>query len=687
MISTTLRRPLLCLCLFALGCGPTALRAGSGTGGTLSLGGQEARRIQTLTDLEEVRAVVRHAGLLYVATDAGLLRYPSIDAPGERVEGLPSEDVRGVVVEGETLLIATADGMVSLGAGDAATAVHGAPQLGHLMDMEATTDGTVWLCGLGGVARRAPGAAWEVLVETATCTDLAPTPEGQLWIGTTSGLWYVDGEVIREHPISGGMPEGYVREIVPVLPGQIMAILQGPNASQIGYWNGERWFGYTLPGLEDQVVGLVRRGTDVLLVSQDRVLILAPRGPGVPLRPLSANDGTVRSFRPSLVAASEHQAAASPGEEALKEPSRLAPIPENQPSIEAPPFRAAPLDMALPGRLYRAFVHEAEAFLAVSNGGVMHLGADGRSRVLRSLSIVPEEDLQVATDSSSTTWLLTRDGHLAKLINGRLRRSPLPEGRRAQALANGPQGGYLVTLDTETPNTLHVYTNAGRGWSPLMTRTLTLDTPLTAAPFAGVAPDGKVWVAIRVQREQGTGDRVRGVAVLDANDETIVYHHRGANREAGGLPLPDEITSIDFDTDGNAWFASLSGLVRVGSSQAVVFGEARGVRGEVVMDAAVGSSVIWLASAEGLGAYDRSSFDYAGQPAFVHAARPTHVAVDLAGHVWVASSTGLILHEGTEWVQIGQAEGLSNPDITDVEVDEAGRVWLLADDGLMLLTQ
>ncbi|HJL17867.1 MAG TPA: hypothetical protein RMH99_19535 [Sandaracinaceae bacterium LLY-WYZ-13_1] len=669
--------------VLVLGCGPTALRPETGGGDTVSLGGAASRRVETLTDLEEARAILVKDGLVYVATDAGLLRFDAAGG-GSFVEGLPSDDVTGLAPDGEALLVATGAGMVRV-EGEQVTPVEGVPEIGHLNDMVRTADDTVWLCGMGGLARRM-GSEWEAFGEPMQCTDLAPTPEGSLWAGSTSGLWFIEDDVIREHPIGGGMPEGYVREIVPVLPGQIMAILQGPQESKLGYWDGERWYGYTIRGLEGQAVGLVRRGHTVLLVSQNRVLAIAPRGEGVSLVPLSSEEGNVRSFRARTQPAAEHQPGELAGPDALREPQRLADAPEAGPSIDAPSFMAAPLDVDLPGRAYAAFVQGADAFVAIANGGVLQLPAEDPPRRLRSLTLVPERDLQIATDPAGTVWTLSRERHLAKFVNDRLRRSALPAGHVAQALATGPQGAVLITrLPDEGPNVVQVFANGGSNWSPLARRTLELPTELVDVPFAGVDADGKIWIALRVQREDGSGDRLRGAAVIDPNAENVVYHHRGADREAGGLPLPDEVDAVDFDTS-NAWFATLSGLVRVGSSQAVVFGEARGVRGEVVTDVAVGSNVLWLTAAEGLGSYDRSDFDF-GYPAHVQEARPSRVALDLAGHLWATSQDGLVLHEGEEWVILDEDDGLPAVELRDVEVDGGGRVWILGEDRVMVLEQ
>lgn len=669
-----------------LACGPSALQGAEGTP-TLALGGDSSRRIETLTDLEEVRGVAVTSEAVFVATDAGLLRFASGgEAAGEVVPGLPSDDVRAIADVDGAVIVATAGGLARVVGGEV-TRLEGVPDVGHVTGLARTADGTLWLCGLGGLARRR-GEAWEAFGEPVRCTTLAPTPEGQLWVGTTAGLWYVEGDIIREHPISGGMPDGYVRSVVPVLPGKIMAILQGPIDAKVAYWDGERWHAYTLRGLSGRVVGLARRGAEVLLVGEHRVVALAPSGQGVPLVALSSGEGTVRSFRGRITPAAEHRPAEAPSAADVLAPARsIAEVPENRPSVQAPPFVARPLEAPLPGRVYASFVAGAETFLAVVNGGVLRLPAQGSPRVLRSLTLVRAEDLQVATDSARTVWVLSRDGHPARMVDDRLVRAALPEGLVAQAIATGPQGAYLLALEPSAgPNVVRVLSNVGQGWQPLAQRELHLPTSLAGVPFIGVAPDGKVWAGLRIGREDGPGERMRGVAIIDPATEEVVYHHRAADRERGGLPVPDEVSSIDFDTDGNAWLASLSGLVRVDSHQAVIFGEARGVRGEVVTDAVVGSGVIWLASAEGLGSYDRTRFDYA-QPGFVQQARPTRLATDLSGHLWAASPRGLVVHEGGEWLVLDADDGLPVSELRDVETDAAGRVWLLGADRVMVLAR
>jgi hypothetical protein len=210
---------------------------------------------------------------------------------------------------------------------------------------------------------------------------------------------------------------------------------------------------------------------------------------------------------------------------------------------------------------------------------------------------------------------------------------------------------------------------------------------ITALPFLGVAPDGAFWLGLEIEREGGGGGtRMRGAVMLARETEAIVYHHRGATPTdgQGATPLPDEVTAVDFTAAG-AWFPTISGAVRVGNSQAVVFGEARGVRGEVVTDLATAPGErVWVAAAEGLGVYADGTFDFR-QPATAQQARPTAVAVDRAGHLWAAGPRGAVFSDGTSWQRLTAANGLPTDDIRDIDVDGNDRVFLLTEDAVLLL--
>ncbi|MFO0712920.1 MAG: hypothetical protein U0353_23905, partial [Sandaracinus sp.] len=608
-----------------------------------------------------------------------------------RAEGLASDDVTAVAIDRDGSALVGVDRALFRVAGGQVTAVAGAPPVARITDLAVMSDGTAWACTLSGLARRG-ASGWEIFGERFPCTTLAPTPEGALWAGSAQGLFYVEGDVVREHPISGGIPEAYVRSIVPVLPGQILALLAGPSRAMLGFFDGTSWYAYALPGVEERIAGLVAiDGTSTVLVTEERVFAIAPTGTGTAFRALSSATAQTRSFRAETIAAAS--APAAPEVDASDVLRGIQSFVDDAPEAtagRAPALVARPLGNAMPPGAYRAFQSSDAAFAAIANRGIVSLAAT-TSTPLRTMSLVSEEDLQVVTDLQSGVWVRGRDGDIAKWVDGRLRRLALPEEIVPQALASGPQGAYLVALVRGT-STVRVFVAQGSGFRALVERTLEVPTGLVSIPFAGVGNDGRVWLALRVTREDGAGTRVRGAAVIDPQSEAVAYHHRQA-AQGQGLPLADEVSGIAFDATGNAWFATLSGAVRVEDHQAITFDESRGVRGDVVTDVVAGAGNMWIASAEGLGSYADRRFDYS-MPAIVREHRPVALAIDGHGTLWAAGRYGLLENEAGQWSYFGATSsdaqgrivpGLPTAELRDVEADGQGHVWLLAPESVIVL--
>jgi ligand-binding sensor domain-containing protein len=476
-----------------------------------------------------------------------------------------------------------------------------------------------------------------------------------------------------------------------VLPGQILALLAGPSRSVLGFFDGTNWFSYTLPGVEERVAGLVAiGGTTTVLVTEERLFAIAPTGAGTGFRALSAAEGQTRSFRAEVVpAASAPAAPAIDASDVLRGMQALSSDAPEATAGRAPSLVARPLDVGLPPGAYRGFQSGDAAFAAIANRGIVSL-ASTASTALRSMSLVSEEDLQVVTDLQTGVWVRGRDGDVAKWVDGRLRRLALPDEVVPQAIASGPQGAYLVALVRGT-TTVRVYVAQGAGFRSLVERNLAVPG-LVSIPFAGVGNDGRLWLGLRVTREDGAGSRMRGAAVIDPSNEAIAYHHRQAE-QGQGLPLADEVSGVAFDGDGNAWFATLSGAVRVEEHQAITFDESRGVRGDVVMDIVAGAGNMWVASAEGLGSYADRRFDYS-MPTIVREHRPVALAIDGRGTLWAAGRYGLLENEGGQWAHFGGTSsdangrivpGLPTAELRDVETDGEGRVWLLGADTVIVL--
>jgi hypothetical protein len=687
--------PLLLLAAL-VACGPSGLSTGGTTAATVSVGGGH-RAIETVTDLDTVRDVAVSAERVFVATDSGLLlHWPSGDERPMRLriaQGMPSDDVRAVEVDGNGhAIVATDRGVVEVDAEGNVSELADAAPVGRVTAMVMSDEGTLWVGGVAGLARYSDGA-WVRFGEPAAITTITDTPEGQLWVGTTSGLFYVEDEVIREHGIDRGLPEPYVRSVVPVRPGEALALLQGPNDSKIGYWNGDRWFAYSV-NLDAPAVGLVRRASDFLLITPANAFAIEPElGSGaVRLTPLSMSElRGVRSYGARILTPGEIDPppeGQEPPRDVARDPLRLALVPDSQPSIDAPPFGIRPVNVEMPIDTYWAKGIGDSLFLADRNRGVQKLDANGFAVKLRSLDLVSERDLQIAIDASRNTWVMSTDRSIAVYRNGRLERVPAPEGVQIQCLANGPDGAYVLTRVSDQASTVRLYRVSSDGWTQQMERELTVDPPLVSVDFFGITDARVVWAGLRVVNEMGENPRMRGVAVFEEQGE-IIYHHRNANPEElpGSLIMPDEVEGIDLGMPDYAWFPSLLGAIRVGNSQAIVFGEARGVRGEVVSDVAVGDNGrVWVAAAEGVGYYENGNFEFR-LPQEVQQSRPLTLALDSSGNVWAAGPNGVAFHDGQSWHRLTEETGLPTNDLLDVEVDAEDRVWLLARDRVMIFSR
>lgn len=701
------RTKITLIALLLAACGPTTARP---LRPSLAVGA-DARTIRTLTDLEEARDAVLMSGTTYVATDDGVLAYAG-ETPSRigRAEGLPSEDVTALAVDGSNLLIATASGLYSYANGAVSSIV--IPATGRITDLAITSDGAAWVCSLSGLLRRDTAGAWSVVGDPFHCTTLAATPEGQLWAGSDAGLFYfatdAEGIVVREHGAASGIPERFVRSIVPVLPGQILALLGGTSRSVLGFFDGTAWHAYTLPSDAttdaERVVGLVGSDSEgTFLVTNNHVFMVAPTGAGIAFVPTtSSHDANVRSFRATLMPAAEASAPEEVSASVLIATQPLANPPASAPGSHGPGLVARALELDVVGAL-RTLAGSGHAYVAISSAGILELTRGGSAQPLRSHSLVHADDLQIAGGSGGEVWVRAADGDIGRFVDGRLRRLPLPEGITPQSLATGRRGAYLTALvnvpATEgadaTGSLVRIFTSTEGGFRTLVERTLNLSA--TALPFSGVGADGRVWIGVRIVRESGSGERMRGAVVIDPDSEAVVYHHRGADHASdGGLPLPEEISGMTFDDAGNAWFASLSGAVRVEAHQAITFDETRGVRGDVVTDVAAASGQMWIAAAEGLGSYADRRFDFV-MPDIVMTHRPVALAIDDQGHLWAGGRYGLLHNDGTTWshIPVASAEpaaedaapSLPITEIRDIEIDGAGRVWILGPDRILLLTR
>ena len=700
-------------------CTPSGLRVSTTPSATLQVGGL-TREVDAIFDLDDVRDATEVGGALAAATDRGVLLFAEGDAAPTRVlDGLPSPDVRALAATSDgALLVGTAAGIVRM-RGASFEPIGTAP-VGELVALASLSTGVTYACGATGLAvhrlvpyrsagsaaddaTRSAGSAaeWTTFGEPFVCTGIWTTPEEHLWVGTTRGLLYVEGDVIREHGETGGLPGGHVRGVVPAGSGRVLALVQSPSDAWIVFFDGERWTTYTVPELDARPIGLARLGADAILITAEHAFAIreAARSTGVPLRALSRGP-----HRPALSYRAGLGRAPADGTVERRDPVSLASVPPNAPTVAAPGFGIEHLARVGSAASFAETVG-ARVVVADRNRGLATLDASGVGARRSSRSLVDERDLQIAADERGRVHTIDTLGRVGRWQDDAFVPVATPEGVRAWAIAAASRGLYLAATVPADPSAIRVYRREGDGWTLVVERrlpgaaptaeppaegaatepaTLASNVTIASLPFLGVNDDETAWVAVRVT--EGGQTRRRGVVQISARTEEVLHHHFG--QPAGGsgaLQLPDDVGNVELAQTGYAWFSSVVGAVRHGDSQSVTFGEARGVRGEVVSDVLLGvGNRVWVAAAEGPGYYFRQSFEFR-MPQAVRAARPLALALDPNGDVWGAGPSGLVRYDGTDW-QIYGADVLPVTSFVDVESDPDGTLWVLSTDRVLIVS-
>ena len=680
------------------------------------------RKITTLLDLDVVTDVGEAGGVTYVATERGVLSFQGEDAPTRLLSDQPVRSV--AVAQNGQAVVATEAGLTYVYGGSVMdTPPPAPPPIGVVRDLHYDAERALWACGDGGLVQLSR-EGWQ-RAHNAPCVEIFPSAGSGFWVALSRGLLYFDGQgVVREHAEIGALPAAYARALVGSADGKAYGLFQSASDAYLGYFDGRRWFSYTIGAFERRAVGLARQGARIVLFTNDYAFAISdPESGSDGIRLTALTQGAPdRALAYRLGPA---PAQPSEGEPAVAHrPVRLAPVPPNHEPVEAPPLVVAPMD-PIAGEAYLVRRSGERTFVARHNQGVLALDdAGAQGSVLSSRNLVAERDLQVASADAQRSWVLTDDGALGEWRDGVLTAVPTPEGTRPWSIAEGPGGVYVASTVPSLPNTVRVHRRTADQWEQVVERALfggaahevsavnedpeagdestAAEAPavgeaqapsgetlrLASVPLIGVTSDNFIWLGVRVAAATESGTRMRGVVVITPANDSVVYHHARANPEVdgqGSLRLPDEVDSMDLSEPNMAWFASLLGAIRLGDHQSVYFGEDRGVRGEVVSDVLVGANGrIWIAAAEGPGYRHRDRFEFR-MPGFVKEAKPVRLARAPDGRVWAAGPNGLLVANGDDWTAFGETQGLPTTDFRDVEVDRDGNIWVLAEDRVLVL--
>lgn len=690
------------LLLVLTACGGSALQLPTTLAPTMALG-TEAWDVDSVTDLEVVHDIARGTGGVYAATSSGVYLF-QVGAQ----EQVTSEETSAVVALGSSVFVAVGETIRIMG-GDAE--VH--PPIGAVHDLFADESGRLWAAGSLGIARREASGEWTRFGDAVSAHRIFPGATGELWIATARGLWRVHDNVIEEHG-ERSLPGLYVRSVLSIAQGRVFALVQDGNAAYLSYYDSERWTHYTLADFDEPAVSLGRiEGAMVLFTTRYALRIGdASVTTGVPLVALERSE---RNSALTYDGAGGVPARAAVAQLSPAAPLRLARIPDQHQAPLAPVWNVS-VATSRTHAAYNAWQLGDVTYVADASRGLQALGDSPEGRHLHTGSLLTER-LRLVSDERRRTWVLSDKRQLGRWSEDHFETISGPAEHVVHALA-ADETGVLIACLSSAPNVVTFFRRSGEEWTQLVQRTLhfaaptppTLTTTLAEGAEAEPAEESaafaipreslagvthlavrgdEVWLGIRVAGPEG--ERQRGAVMLSLTSEAALYYHANAEGE-GALRMPDTFENIDLGDAGMAWFSTVVGAVRLGNSQAVTFGEARGVRGEVVSDVLVApANKIWLAAAEGPGYYFRQNFEFR-MPTDVIAHRPTALAMASNGDMWGAGPSGLVRYRGGEWSvfaegALGEGRAVSDAAFVAVEGDAEGRIWALGRNALWIITE
>jgi hypothetical protein len=237
----------------------------------------ELAPVRNFTDSDVIMGVANTTTDVFVATQRGVLKYPTAGGtPARFVErdGLPSNQVwaisadpEGTVWAGTTRGIVRFDGTRWAVAGDA----NAQPDVGRVTALLALAGGSVLVGGSQGIARW-DGSAWIALTNRYQVVSFY-LDQGRPMVATAQhGVLAFRGDYseLDEYGGTTGIPEALVRSIVGIGGGKFFALAQGTNGAKLLYHDGSHWIAYTSSTARSPWIGLVPgRNGAVTLVTRD----------------------------------------------------------------------------------------------------------------------------------------------------------------------------------------------------------------------------------------------------------------------------------------------------------------------------------------------------------------------------------------------------------------------------------
>jgi hypothetical protein len=734
------------------GCGPssTADVKPSGTVTSANSGGGNAPvRVRSFSDSRPVKSLAAAAGLVWVGTPRGLVRWSTTSEPPTpavltTIDGLPADRIEGIALDLKGGVWVTTSKGVGHFASGSWTKYPKAPVGDLVTGIVVTPDAdNVWVGGSDGLARLKEGQ-WERYAAGTTVTALVHDGGTGVWIGT-SGKGIM--RVVKQDMLQFGMAEGNdidnVRAMVADSNGSLLAVGDGPGGQRVAFYDGSRFWSYRVDN--SNVIEWVQRvGADLFLGAGQSVWTMkrvatpaeirgpvkftysgspalgapkaqplasllvkevAPPPPPPPVAapppPPDAGKGKGKKDKAGKKTSALFAPQADQLASATLAQDQAASVRPVRPWLVAGPGGsggAAPLfdtdvvDVRLPDGITTVSADSDSLYVGTRFLGVMRI-QKGKQTPLRLFDLTAgAERLSVACVNNNDCYVAT-GGTQAWRFDGQTFdvTSVDPEkGSHVLSVVRDPAGAVIALHRGATSRAVRISRVGSKGdWAPVGLTPLEVPTGVPDLSFANFSPRGQLWVGLRyVDKEQDA--RAYGAAEVFIDEERVIYHRqRPTGSQPGvsqGVNVPSDVTAIAWKGSTEAWLASGAGAVRIVDNKTVkVFTENDGLESELVHDVVEGLNG-QIWIATSRGIGVWDGNRWSFPKEPPYNVKASALTRDPDGRIWIGTDRGVIeVVSEKRTHQIGTRSGLLDDKILNMGVDVRGRVWALTEKGISVI--
>jgi hypothetical protein len=623
-------------------------------------------RVHAFTEAAPVHHILAVPPFAFAATSAGLDRWDLRSGRGIHLgaeNGLPGERV--VALDHDSrgeLWIVTDAGLVRYDVREAAFRAVPPPSTVAIDSFDGASVSAAptgaWIGLRQGLFHVTREGVWSPAQVSAGVTDLHLDARGQLWVGTSVGLFLSRGGEATQLGRESGCDLAAVRFVAAAPDGRAVVVGENETREQrIAFASTDGCHTYRASPDETWLAAASRAGEVFVLTDRHLYSMRRPSG--------------------------------SHGRALDRDGMQLLPVPR----IDRAPPRPSPVAMQalssrLPAGAQALAAFGDEVLVGTRSLGTARVSAGRRSlQWLRrgelvgeatslSVACVARDDCYVAT-GSRRAWRF--DGERFSVAGG--------GDRRVLAVARDSEGRIVGLRQTADGRSIAVAEIRRGEWreTALIVETPGRDPEVS---FARFSPAGTLWLGLRYRDEAGEL-RPHGVALVDLAAGQVTHHRasdEGGQLDRGILPIPVDVTGVAFAQDGTAWLATSQGAAKVDGDELELFREAEGLRNEMLTGVAWSTSdggQLYVAAGGGAGTFDGEKWAY--PPELALPINDMEVGPDQ--RLWIATDRGLALREGKQVRHFDSRRGLVEDRIEDLAIDQFGRVWLRGRQSLGIVAQ